>query len=234
MNTDNHYSRVRNFERAVELVRSKNDDPAESCDDRLTDRTLFRYAQVVEEYSKTFTSNSEGSKNWALKAAYSYGEYVRWFLILSEDRKNNLICKLIQACSSEGFEEKKRKWILTRLGGGALYNMSNSFIIAGKYESLITEHEKFFNEYQSIEIFPHESVKQWYKWLRAQPDFLIDRGDQEVSKVMTDCNLCRDHWINFDSFLGSYIPIIPETLVDLKDYWKNESRKVKEWLSSSR
>lgn len=231
---DNRYERYCALEKAIVLINSQCDNPEQKCDDRLTDRTFLKFAQVADDYAqKNFTANTKGREKWSLYAARAYHDYIDWFLTISSDRQTTLIAKLINVEPTDpNFEDKKRSWLRTRIGG-ALRSVGNIYVREGKPEELINCYENCFDSNKRADIFANEVVGEWYKWLLAQPDYKITATHYQAKLLISQCPACKNRWALFKDFLDKFILTISDASYNIKEYWITESGRINEWVSSN-
>jgi hypothetical protein len=220
------YTRIQDLKKAVEVVRSEIDSPSSSCEDWVIERAFFEYGTALDEYSKTFPGDPQATQTWANAAAYAYDEHLDWFLNLDELRKNRLIRTLTktQSISEEEFKKQRGTWLRSRIGN-VLNSMGASFVRAQAHEELFNTYERYSQV--MIEIFPNEVSRKWHKWLRAQPDFLAEKRELEIVKLIRESTDVYGRWEAFRTFLGLYIPANPS----VKDEWLPVKRRIDQWLS---
>jgi hypothetical protein len=235
INKDSFYVRISKLENAINLIESQKGNIQEKCDDGLTERTLFQFAQSKEEYSNKFRKGDEGRKNWSVKAAKEYRNYLDWFLGLPVDRQDSIICKLADGCDPKApnFNEKRTRLLRFRIGAGVLKPMGDCYVKAGQPEQMIYEYGNCFNTYNRPDIFPDEAVAQWHQLLRTQPPFNRDLDEQGIRTFINNNSECKQRWVIFRSFLQAYIATISPGFEPQKNNWQNEDRRIAEWLSSS-
>lgn len=220
------YTRTQDLKKAVEVVRSEIDSPSNSCEDWVMERAFFEYGTALDEYSKTFPRDPQATQTWANAAACAYGEHLDWFLSLDELRQNRLIRTLTktQSISEEEFKKQRGTWLRSRIGN-VLNSMGASFVRAQAHEELFDAYERYSQV--TIEIFPNEVSRKWYKWLRAQPDFQAEKREPEIVRLIRESADVCGRWEAFRSFLGLYIPANPS----VKDEWLAVKRRIDQWLT---
>lgn len=221
------YAQVQDLERAVDVVRRESGASAGSCDELLAERAFFEYANALDRYSRTFPNDPQATRRWARGAADAYGEYLDWFLSLSDAQQNRLIRILTQTqrAAEDEFRPVRGKWLRTRVGN-VLNSMGVSFVRAQAHEDLLGAYDRFFR--MTIEIFPNEVAKKWYKWLRAKPDFQVAKPDAEIKALVVRDADCFSQWEAFKEFLEAFIPVNPSVRAE----WEAVVRRIRQWLSA--
>lgn len=220
------YAQVQDLEKAVEVVRRESSSPAGSCDELLAERAFFEYANALDRYSRTFPNDPQATQRWAHGAADAYGEYLDWFLSLSDAQQNRLIRILTQTqrAPEDEFRPVRGRWLRTRVGN-VLNSLGVSFVRAQAHEELLGAYDRFFR--MTIEIFPNEVAKKWYKWLRAKPDFQVAKLDAEIKALVLRDADYLSQWEAFKEFLETFIPANPSVRTE----WEAVVRRIRQWLS---
>src|SRR4029079_11382456 len=172
----------------------------------------------------TFGESSAARRSWARKAAEAHRQYVDWFVGLEPIRQDRLIESVSQhRRSAPGFPEYRLRWILSRVGN-AVYGIGSCLVRAADQTGLFTEYARLGNS--SVEVFPEEAVKEWYKWLRSLPDFKFLRASRDLSSLIKENPDAEDSWREFHDFLGKYVNANPS----VSDRWKPVRTRVSQWL----
>lgn len=219
------YARVQDLEKAVEVLKRESASPSDSCEDWVMERGFFEYAAALDEYSKTFSGETQATQRWAMDAAAAYDQYVGWFLTLAEASQDQLIRILTktQRLPDDEFKKEKRKWLRSRVGN-VLNSMGASFVRAQAHEQLLSTYERFR---ETVEIYPNEVTKKWHKWLRAKPDFQVEKREAQIKDLMTQSHDCASRWEAFKAFLDAYIPANPSVQTE----WSPIRERIVQWLS---
>jgi hypothetical protein len=216
------YARVQDLERAVEILRQG----AENCETWISERAWFEYATALEQYSRTFPDRSDAARKWAKEAAEAYGQYLRWFLDLSEERRDHLIRQYTdtEKATEAKFREARRTWLRRRIGN-VLHSMAASFVRAELHRQALEELDRLFRE--SIEIFSDEVARQWHKWLRAYPDFRFAKSDAQIQGLIGQYPEYSSAWEAFRDFLDAFLNVNPS----VRAQWAPVRQKIEKWLS---
>src|SRR5712692_6375598 len=191
---EDQYARVVDLRNAVQLI-DRISNLAIPCEDYVVERTRFELGSELEAYSQTF-SDLTPQRTWAADAAEAFEQYLEWFLLLSEENRDRMIRILLraQSVSDADFKRDRGKWLRKRVGN-ALHSLGVAYVRADQHESLLVSYERHAQE--SIEIFPNEVVRKWYKWLRARPEFQRDKQDAEIRELIASDSDISAQWTTF-------------------------------------
>lgn len=208
-----------------------------ACRDWVIERTRWELADYQNRYSTEFPGNDAATKTQAKKAAASYIAYLDWLLSLNPDRLSRLIDFLLLGErvpeGSPVFHLPKSRpaeraaWLRTR-PGGALVGLATCLVRAQEHDRILAEFSRMGA--RSTEIFNEEAVDEWYKWIRAYPDYKrLMQNSEVVEKVKLDPGFV-DILESFDRFLKSYCLRNPSAA----DRWTEVRGRVLTWLANSR
>lgn len=166
------YKRITELEKVAAILLDESQNLSTSCTDYIIERGLFEYGETTERFSNTLNNDSNSEKFWVGKAAEAYINYINWWLDLDDTRQSALIKLYLRIpqddASPPDWNERKAKWIRRRIGN-AVNSLASCLIRAGKTNEVLTRYEAISTK--STDVFPAESVSEWYKWLLALPDF---------------------------------------------------------------
>jgi hypothetical protein len=221
------YARVRDLESVVELVRAEALSISGSqCEDWLIERSFFEYAIALDKYSESFPEGSPAMQRWARDAAAAYGSYIEWVLGLDTTRRTQLIRLLVanQAMTESEFRAERGKWLRGRVGN-VLNGLGTTLIRANRHNEMFGAYDRSFRE--SIEIFPNEIARKWYRWLRRKPDFARDRVDAEIKRLIKNDDESSSQWTAFGEFLESFVAANRS----VEGEWIGVRNRIVQWLA---
>jgi len=220
------YAREQDLEKAVDLLRQHDNAAGEDCEDWIAERAYFELATTRHEFSRTFAGEPQALRYRSSEAAKSYADYLEWFLNLPEERRDRLIRVLTknQGTAQEAFRPARRRWLRSR-PGNVLMGLGAACVVAGAQDELLLKYAEYFRE--NVEIYPNQVAREWWKWLRALPDFKRSRSDAEIRALIAEDRDVRSHWEVFGEFLGAFVPANPS----VRRNWEPVMRGIERWLA---
>lgn len=203
------HAQVQELEEVATFLLSESQNPSTSCDDYIIERGLYEFGVATEKFSKIIANDPIAEKYLAGKAAEAFNQHITWWLDLDDTRQVALIkllLRLPQNALPSDWNVRKAKWVRMRIGN-AVNSLASCLIRAGKTREVLTKYEGFST--RSTEVFPAESVSEWYKWLLALPNFDREKKRNELEQLLADDPSARQHWESFATFRRQYINTNP-------------------------
>lgn len=223
---DSLYARTVDLQRAVQRVKNEESFGAAPCDELIAERAMFEYGIALEKYGASFADRM-AQQTWATEAAKAFGDYLSWYLSLSDAKRDRMIRILLrlQGARDEEFKAERAKWVRRRIGS-VLNMLGTAYVRAEQHEEMFASYEQ--HSADTIEIFPSEVARKWYRWLRTKPDYRRQRPDAEIRNLIATDAEARDRWGAFKDFLTSFSRANPSA----RQEWDGPIRRIGAWLSS--
>ena len=223
----NYYARIQDLKAAEEVLKSQTNLPSSECPIWLIERTYWEYGYALKEFSRNFQDPS-ARQRWLATTAEAYKDYLSWFESLTEDQIDRLVMSVTQAKKVQNpeFPAIRRTWLRERVGNvigalGITYEDRRQFL------GLITEYQEIgdrnYDKYALL--FPNQAVQNWFKYLRAMPEFAADKNDSQIRMSLEQRDVAGA-WESFRDFLKGYIKANPS----VRGQWTPVVTKISQWL----
>ena len=193
------------------------------CDPKIKERLLFEYGALIIKYIKNEKDLSEAAqRNYARKAATILNKHLSFWTTLTKEQQVNFI-EASKGATLDPINLRDigiiTRWTWKRIGN-SLSMLVQAYVIAKDQDSLLD----ILPDYaQYPEIFINEVVDDWYKWLKAQEQYVREKRPDEIRSTIENCLPCNRRWTEFDKFLTDWKKIDPGTSAFIKN-------RMKEWI----
>jgi hypothetical protein len=150
---------------------------------------------------------------------------------LTEEEKNQLIISVKHIGATDpDFSNMKRRWLRERVGN-VIGGLGITYEETRKPQDLLSVYQDL-TEGQDVdayaEVFPDQVVFNWFKYLRAMPEFKASKRDSEIRASLSDPEVAES-WETFRRFLNIYVRMNPS----VRDQWGPWLERINKWLAAS-
>lgn len=216
-------ARIGTLRDAAELFRQRA-AAGEACADWIVERGLFELARALDRHSRAL--DHDDRRSVAQASVDIYGRYLDWFVNLEAARQERLVRLLTRGPVDRDARSAARQrlsWLRARVGN-ALVGLGAALVRAGKAEEVPAAYASYARA--GVQLFPDEAVRDWYKWLRAMPDFTRVHTAAELRILVGDHPEVAAEWELFRDFLPRYLQANPS----IRSRWAPVMRRIDAWL----